>query len=77
MLIIIIIFINVYALLLLLCVCVYIYIYIYIYIQTLGHWPNARVFNNGPGDWGSIPGQVIPKTKKKMELDAALLYTQH
>ena len=23
------------------------------------------VFANGPGDWGSIPGQVIPKTKKK------------
>ena len=20
------------------------------------------VFINGPGDWGSVPGQVIPKT---------------
>ena len=24
----------------------------------------SRVFTNGPGDWGSIPGQVIPKTQK-------------
>ena len=25
----------------------------------------VRVFSNGPGDLGSIPGQVIPKTQKK------------
>ena len=25
----------------------------------------GRVFTNGPGDWGSIPGRVIPKTLKK------------
>ena len=25
----------------------------------------VRVFANGPGDQGSIPGRVIPKTKKK------------
>ena len=25
----------------------------------------CRVFANGLGDWGSIPGQVIPKTQKK------------
>ena len=25
----------------------------------------SRVFASGPGDWGSIPGQVIPKTQKK------------
>ena len=31
---------------------------------------------NGPGDRGSIPGRVIPKTQK-MELDASLLNTQH
>ena len=31
---------------------------------------------NGPGDLGSIPGRVIPKTLK-MELDASLLNTQH
>ena len=34
------------------------------------------VFANGPGDQGSIPDQVIPKTQK-MVLDAALLSTQH
>ena len=31
---------------------------------------------NGPGDLGSIPGRVIPKTQK-MVLDAILLNTQH
>ena len=36
----------------------------------------SRVFANGPGDWGSIPGRVIPKTQK-MILDAVLLNTQH
>ena len=36
----------------------------------------VRVFANGPGDLGSIPGQVIPKTQK-MVLDAALLNTQY
>ena len=33
-----------------------------------------RVFTNGPGDWGSVPGRVIPKLKKVV-LDAALLNT--
>ena len=37
----------------------------------------VRVFANGPGDLGSIPEQVIPKTFKKMVLDASLLNTQH
>ena len=36
----------------------------------------SRVFANGPGDRGSIPGRVIPKTQK-MVFDAALLNTQH
>ena len=36
----------------------------------------SRVFANGPGDRGSIPGRVIPKTQK-IVLDAALLNTQH
>ena len=36
----------------------------------------SRVFANGPGDRGSIPGQVIPKTQK-MVLDGALPNTQH
>ena len=34
------------------------------------------VFANGPGDQGSIPGQIIPKTKK-IVLDATLFSTQH
>ena len=36
----------------------------------------VRVFANGPGDLGSIPGRVIPKTQK-MVLDTYLLNTQH
>ena len=36
----------------------------------------VRVFANGPGDLGSNPGRVIPKTQK-MVLDASLLSTQH
>ena len=35
----------------------------------------VRVFANGPGDQGSIPGRVIQKTLK-MTLDASLLYTR-
>ena len=34
----------------------------------------SRVFANSPGDRGSIPGRVIPKSQK-MVLDAALLNT--
>ena len=42
----------------------------------------GRVFANSPGDQGSIPGQVIPKTqkkkkKKKKVLDTSLLNNQH
>ena len=36
----------------------------------------VRVFANGPGDLGLIPGRVIPKTQK-MVLDTSLLNTQH
>ena len=32
----------------------------------------SRVFTNGPGGQGSIPGRVIPKTQK-MVLDVAFL----
>ena len=46
---------------------------IYIY-RDIG--PAVRVFANGPGDLGSIPGRVIPKTLK-MLLDTTLLNTQH
>ena len=35
----------------------------------------GRVFVSGPGDLGSIPGRVIPKTLK-MVLDTSLLNTQ-
>ena len=35
----------------------------------------GRVFANGPGDLGSIPGRVIPKILK-MVLDISLLNTQ-
>ena len=34
------------------------------------------VFVNRPGDWGSLPGRVIPKIQK-MVLDTSLLNTQH
>ena len=39
----------------------------------------SRVITNDPGDLGSIPGRVIPKTKKKKKklLDSSLLNTQH
>ena len=40
------------------------------------HFLFIRVFAKGPGDLGSIPGRVIPKTQK-MVLDASLLNTQH
>ena len=36
----------------------------------------SRVFANGPGDQGSTPGRVIPKTQK-MGLDTSLLNTQY
>ena len=36
----------------------------------------VRVFANGPGDLGSIPGRFISKTQK-MLLDTSLLNTQH
>ena len=34
----------------------------------------GRVFPNGPGDRGPVPGRVITKTLKKV-LDTFLLYT--
>ena len=36
----------------------------------------SRVFANGPENWGSTPGWIIPKTQK-MVLGAGLLNTQH
>ena len=52
----------------------WIYIYIYIYHWSIGI--KVKVFANGQGDWGSIPGRVIPKTQK-MLLDVSLLNTQY
>ena len=48
--------------------------YIYIYINRLTGLV-GRVFANGPGDLGSVPSRVIPKTLK-MVLDTSLLNTQ-
>ena len=45
-------------------------------IMISANGPAVRVFANGPGDLGSIPGRVIPKTLK-MVLDTTLLNTQH
>ena len=45
-------------------------------LLTIKLFQVVRVFANGPGDLGSIPGRVIPKTQK-MGLDASLLNTQH
>ena len=59
-------------------VCLYTYIYEYTYIYISKKWLIGlvvRVFTNGPGDLGSIPGYVIPKTLK-MVLDTSLLNTQ-
>ena len=36
---------------------------IYRYFRPIGL--EGRVFPNGPGNLGSIPGRVIPKTQKK------------
>ena len=44
--------------------------------ETRDIGPAVRVFANSPGDLGSIPGRVIPKTLK-MVLDTTLLNTQH
>ena len=46
-----------------------------VYLCVLSVHYNINVFNNGLGDLGSIPGQIIPKTLK-MVLDTSLLNTQ-
>ena len=54
-----------------------IYIYIYIlYNEFEDIFIMNRLFDNGLGDRGSIPGRVIPKTQK-MVLDTALHNIQH
>ena len=48
-----------------------------IYMYKVWHMGQmVRVFANGLGDLGSVPGRVIPKTQK-MVLDSSLLNTQH
>ena len=42
-------------------------------VVTVLLWPS---YTNGPGNLGSIPGRVIPKTQK-MVLDATFLNTQY
>ena len=69
------------------CICTLMSIHIYklctgiqfYFIHTSVYRPISimvKVFANGPGDRGSIPGRVIPKTQK-MVLDISLLNTQH
>ena len=56
---------------------IYLFINLYMVISNFHIFGLAvRVFANGPGDLGSIPGRVIPKTQK-MVLDTSLLNTQH
>ena len=60
---------------------IYLFIYFFCFVQInqLISLKNKNIFvdlANGPGDLGSIPGRVIPKTQK-MVLDASLLNTQH
>ena len=48
-------------------------------VHIVLNWPIGhvgRVFANGQGDRGSIPGRFIPKTQK-MVLDSSFLNTQH
>ena len=56
------------------CIVVWLVVWVLWHIKLIG--PAVRVFANGPGDLGSIPGRVIPKTLK-MVLDTTLLNTQH
>ena len=42
------------------------------YINLLSGQRKMKLLDNGPGDLGSIPGRVIPKTQK-MVLDASLV----
>ena len=46
------------------------------HISNVNHHVLYNIIIYGPGDWGSIPGWVIPKTQK-MVLDTPLLNIQH
>ena len=58
--------------------CFHLFANIFFFFFCLLYWSGiiVRMFSNGLGDLGSIPGQIIPKTQK-MVLDASLLNTQH
>ena len=53
------------------------YVCEHIYGHTHTHTHAYILFANGPRGCGSLPGRIIPKTKKKIVFDAALLNTQH
>ena len=50
-------------------------VHVYTLHKDYKRLPVVRVFANGPGDRGSIPVRVIPKTLK-MVIDTSLLNTQ-
>ena len=51
------------------CVCVFCKLHVFIFnFRNRAIGLMSRVFANGPGDQGSIPGRVIPKTQKKWYL---------
>ena len=52
---------------------VFVFIFVFAFYRHIGL--EGRVFTNGPGDLGSIPGRVIPKTLK-MVLDTSLFSSQ-
>ena len=45
-------------------ICIYICVYICIYMYYINRLIGlvGRVFANGPGDWSSISGRIIPNT---------------
>ena len=49
-------------------------VYIFLTYQPISIM--VRVFTNGQGDWGSIPGEVISKSLK-MAHDVSIRNTQH
>ena len=48
---------------------------IFCFLYSLYRRPEFKLVKDGPGDLGSIPGRVIPKTLK-IALDTSLLNTQ-
>ena len=67
-------FINFIRIILFVFLLIFYYLFLLFYNWVSGLM--SRLFANDPGDRGSIPGRVIPKTQK-MVLNIALLNTQH